>query len=239
MDQWKEAFWLSRHELKRSVPTYFLLFICLTFLLLFIVPTIGDYLENSTFGIDVFFILTFTTIVHWCRPKAFRNQESNSGLTVSRHLIMLNQLPIKKDTIIKHRLLSYIVISVPFHVIFLTLLYVLTPALRDSLPIGAYFAFSLFWICLSIYFGCTEPASEAGFYKFPVIVRNIIIAVIATFAILIIFHKILPLGLVHWMIVLSVKYPFIVSFFSILFAYLGLIYWIRNMHKKMNTMDYY
>lgn len=239
MNEWKEALSLSRYELKHSLITYGLLFICLVMILILLVPTIGDYLERNTFGNDIFFLLIFILIVQWCRPKFFKSQIDDRGLSVSHYVVMLNQLPIPKNILIKHRVLSYLLISIPFHVSFLVLFYILSPVMRDMLSIGGYIAFAIFWICLSIYFGLSEIAAEAGFYKVPVIFRNTIIAIVITFIIFIVFYQFSSIGFVHWIMILSAKHPIIVSLLSLVLARLGMNYWMRNMHRKIKSLDYY
>src|SRR5690625_5843306 len=80
MEDWKQAFWLTKFELKYYLKSLLLLVAILIMLLIFIVPTMADYFEDSFLSVDIFFIIAFCFVTHWIRPKPFKIEDINSGL---------------------------------------------------------------------------------------------------------------------------------------------------------------
>lgn len=238
MENWKEALWLTKLELRYYTKGFLLLIGILIMLLIFIVPTMADYFENSTLGIDVFFILAFGIITTWVKPKQFQNQDDSNGLLLSPYLVMLQQLPTKKEIMIKHRFLTYMLISIPFNILFLVSLYILSPIIHDTMSIGTYLVFSVFWLCFSIYIGCSEIVTEAGGDKSLLIMRGLALGFIIVLAIIIIFHKIYPRGFVHWTIYISTNFPVLVTLISVFLAIFGFKFWMKRMDRKIRKIDY-
>lgn len=238
MENWKEAFWLTKLELRYYTKSFLLLLGILIMLLIFIVPTMADYFDNSTLGIDVYFILVFCIITSWIKPKQFQNQDHSNGLMLSPYLVMLNQLPTKKEIMIKHRFLTYLIVSIPFNILFLVLLYILTPIIHDTMPIGTYLVFSIFWLCFSVYIGTSELIREAGVDKAFTIMRSFLIGFVIVLTITIVFHKIYPRGFVHWTIYISTNFPVIVTLISISLAIFGFKFWMKRMDRKIRKIDY-
>ncbi len=238
MENWKQAFWLTKFELKHYMKSFLLLVGILIMLLIFIVPTMADYFENSTLGIDVFFILAFCIITTWIKPKQFQNQDDHNGQLLSPYLVTLQQLPTRRSIIVKHRFLTYIIITIPFSLLFLIALYMLTPVIQDSMTVGNYLVFSIFWLCMSIYIGCSEIVTEAGANKFFAIVRGFVLGFIFINTIIIVFHKIYPHGFVHWTIDISTNYPVLAILISISLAILGFTFWMKRMSRKIGMVDY-
>lgn len=238
MENWKQAFWLTKFELKYYLKSFLLLIGVLIMLLIFIVPTMADYFENSTLGIDVFFIFAFCIITTWVKPKQFQNQDDNNGWLLSPYLVMLQQLPAKREIIIKHRFLTYIIITIPFSLLFLVSLYILTPVIHDTMTIGNYLVFSILWLCVSIYLGCSGIIAEAGVNIFFSIVRGFVLGFISVMTIIVVFHKLYPHGFVHWTIYISTHYPIPVMLISILLAIFGFKFWMKRMNRKIEKVDY-
>lgn len=238
MENWKEAYWLTKLELRYYAMSFLILLGILIMLLIFIVPTMADYFENSTLGIDVFFILAFCIVTTWVKPKQFQNQDHSNGLLLSPYLVMLNQLPTKKEVIVKHRFLTYMFISIPFNILFLVVLYILTPVIHDTMPIGTYLVFSIFWLCFSIYIGCSEIVTEAGANKSLLIIRGLVLGFISIIAMIIVFHKIYAHGFVHWTIYISTNYPVPVILTSVSLAIFGFNLWMKRMDRKIEKVDY-
>lgn len=113
-------------------------------LLTFFVSILYSNLEKRTAGFDLFFILTFFSLfMIWLKPQALQLNKVNEALTVSPSLIMLKQLAINKEDIVKSRLIIQLIYSIPFQTILLICLYPLTPAFQEILSIPVYIAFSI------------------------------------------------------------------------------------------------
>src|SRR5699024_6227361 len=81
----------------------------------------------------------------------FKIEDINSGFLLSPYLVLLQQLPTRKEIIAKHRFFTYLIISIPFNILFLVSIYLLTPFIHDTMTIVSYTVFSIFWLCFSIY----------------------------------------------------------------------------------------
>src|SRR5690625_2244268 len=238
MEDWKQAFWLTKFELKYYLKSLLLLVAILIMLLIFIVPTMAEYLDNGFLSIDIFFIISFCLVTHWIRPKPFKIEDVNSGFLLSPYLVLLQQLPTRKEIIVKHRFFSYLIISIPFNILFLISFYLLTPVIHNTMTIGNYIPFSVFWLCFSIYFGCLELIPGTGMNKVPAIVRNLLLGFLLLMAMICLFYKIYPHGFVHWTIEISTHYPVIVILISLILAILGFKFWMGRMFRKIEMTDY-
>lgn len=234
MEDWKQAFWLTKFELKYYLKSFLLLAAILIMLLIFIVPTMAEYFENSFLSIDIFFIIAFCFVTHWIRPKPFKIEDHNSGFLLSPYLVLLQQLPTRKEIIVKHRFFTYLVISIPFNILFLVLLYILTPVIHDTMTIGSYTVFSVFWLCFSIYFGCLELITDTGINKVPAMVRNLLLGFLLIIVMICLFSH----GFVHWTIEVSINHPVIVILVSLILAVLGFKFWMGRMVRKIEMTDY-
>ena len=238
MEDWKQAFWLTKFELKYYLKSFLLLAAILIMLLIFIVPTMAEYFENSFLSIDIFFIIAFCFVTHWIRPKPFKIEDHNSGFLLSPYLVLLQQLPTRKEIIVKHRFFTYLVISIPFNILFLVLLYILTPVIHDTMTIGSYTVFSVFWLCFSIYFGCLELITDTGINKVPAIMRNLLLGFLLIIVMICLFYKVYSHGFVHWTIEVSINRPVIVILVSLILAVLGFKFWMGRMVRKIEMTDY-
>src|SRR5699024_3986779 len=119
MEDWKQAFWLTKFELKYYLKSLLLLVAILIMLLIFIVPTMEDYFEDSFLSVYIFFIICFCLVTHWIRTQQVKIEDIHSGFLLSPYLVLLQQLPTRKEIFPKHRFFTYLIISVPFNILFI------------------------------------------------------------------------------------------------------------------------
>lgn len=238
MQEWKQALWLAKFELKVSKRSFLFLFVFLIFMSLYFISSFSSYLANDFVGLDFFFILMFTVATVWTKPKWFQIQRINDGLLVAPSLIMLNQLPIKHDVIIKSRFIIFYMYSIPFQILLLISLYAFTPVLQN-MTIGTYISFSIIWLSLSVYVGSIFAASEAGdkSTSTKTFVYGILL-IVGALAIFTAFHLIFDYGIVHWTLIFAQKWPIPSTLISIILAVIGFKYWQRYMRKTMERIDY-
>lgn len=239
MESWKQAYFLSLFELKHSKKSFFMLFVILIMALIFIVPVAPDYFINASLGLDFTFIIAFTIVSQWARPKDFRILKQDNHFWASTHLIMLNQLAISKEVIIKHRFITYFMFSIPFQLLLLASIYALTPVFQDAMSIGNYIVFSIIWLSINIYIGSSQVVSEAGMNM----VRSIILSLLLYGPLFLIvftflFYKTYLSGFVHWTIFIATNYPGLSIITSLILAVISLFYFYRRMQRQMDTYDY-
>lgn len=239
MKEWKQAWWLAKFELKASKLSFLLLLLIYPWFTLGFISSFKSYLDANFVGIDIMFILLFTFAPIWTKPKQFQIQQMGNGLIVAPSVIMLQQLPIAIDTIIKSRFIIYLLYTLPIQILFLISVYMLTPALQEMITIGSYFTFAMIWLSFGVYVGGIIPISDAGDQSstMKVIIYSIlmVLGVIAFFTLI---QIVLTHGLIHWTLILAKKWPIISAFLSILFAIIGFHYSQRYMKKTIGKMDY-
>src|SRR5690625_3678329 len=142
MEDWKQAFWLTKFELKYYLKSLLLLVAILIMLLIFIVPTMADYFEDSFLSVDIFFIISFCYVTHWIRPKPFKIEDINSGFLLSPYLVLLQQLPTRKEIIAKIRFFTYLIISIPFNILLLVSYFMFIPIIYDYSILDIYYIYS-------------------------------------------------------------------------------------------------
>lgn len=240
MEDWKQAYSLALFELKHSKINFLYLLLILAFVLFLVVPSFPEYFANSSMGLDIAFILTFTIVSQWARPKLFRSQKLSGGRYACHYLITLNQLPIKKEIIVKYRFLTYIMTSIPFQLLFLLFLYILTPSLHAKMTISSYLVFSVIWFCFSFYLGSSNIHSEAGSNLYVNIAVSIIIAPFLLVLFTFLFYKSLfQDGFVGWTIFIAQHYPILSIITSLILAIIGSVFWMKRMVRRMETYDYF
>ncbi|PWA07924.1 hypothetical protein DCC39_15890 [Pueribacillus theae] len=237
MFNWKKAYWLATFETKRSLKGIISLFFLLIFFLFFFVFT--AHLQHSLFPYDILFLIAFGAAAVWSKPKEFQYQKLGEELWASPYFIMLHQLAVPKDILIKSRFINYYLFSIPFHILLLALLYIFSEPMRDFLTVGEYLSFSLIWICFGIYSGSLYPASDTGD-----VISNVKLVV---YGIVLVFSGILVVigiryfsghGIVFWTMMAARNWPVLSGGLSIVLAIAGVKYWLHYAAKNMKRIDY-
>jgi len=240
LESWKNAFRLVRLEFNYS-KRHFLIQIGLILILLYlIVPTLPNYFENSFFSIDFLFICTVTIFPQLAIPKVFKVQNLGNGLWASHFIILLNQLAVRKETIVKYRFIMYNIITLSFTSLFLISLYLLSPYMQQNVSVSTYIVFSFFWLCLTIYVGCIQTVYEAG--------SNLILNIIVSFlfigpllfiTVIYLFYIVYSGGFVQWTLMASSRWPVVTSVCSLVLAIISFNFWMHRMKLKMKKIDYF
>ncbi|MFD2045301.1 hypothetical protein ACFSTA_16575 [Ornithinibacillus salinisoli] len=228
--EWKMSFW-------KSIFSLLIVFTVYTSLILFTYS-----MSDRAVGIaDVLFILLFTFVPTWCKPKEFQYQQINGNLWASPSIVMIQNLPITKDVIIKSRLILYFFHSFPIQLLTLVLIYILSEEIQLAVSPVSYFVFIIIWLSFGIYVGYGVVTTDTGtkashtgkltvFLGFFVLIALLLL--VASFPIF--FQH----GIVEWSMIIAQRYPFLSTTISIVFVCLGIQYWKAIMKKTMNQVDY-
>lgn len=239
MEDWKQAFWLAKFELKASAQSILIYLFVLGGVTLFFVTSMDSYLENNYVGFDLFFILAIVFLSGSGKPRTFAYQKINSDLRGAPGTLLLKQLPVKHSTINRSRLIIHFFSALPFQLFFLIILYFLNPALQGELSLSSYLVFLVIWLSFGIYAGAAIPAADTGDRM-----KNYQMAVLLFFAFLIItafittIQLIADYGIIQWTIIFAEKWPWISASASIILAVIGVKYWENYMKKTINNLDY-
>ncbi|MBO1911557.1 hypothetical protein J4G37_43055, partial [Microvirga sp. 3-52] len=131
MGDWKQAIALARFELrhsKKALITSGLMLIVYSF---FIIESTSAYLENWFMLFDLLFLITIGVAAMWAKPKTFRLEKSDDNSFKKSYFVMLYQLPIRKEVLIKNLFVIYFVYSIPFHALFLISIYAFSGTMQS------------------------------------------------------------------------------------------------------------
>lgn len=240
MENWKQAIKLVRFELNYSKYYLFVQLALIIFLLYVLIPAIPGYFDNSILMLDILLFLITISLSQLVIPKPFKVDNLNDGRWASHFTVLLNQLAISKDTIVKYRFLSYSLMTLPFSSLFLLLLYLLSPFLQNQFSVSTYIVFSIFWLCFSLYVGGSQISLDPGY--------NLILSLIITFLLigpivivgtLFLFYFLYPNGFVQWTLMISERWPLQTVIISIILAFIGCKFWMKRMEKRMKKIDYF
>ena len=177
----------------------------------------------------------------WAKPKEFQYQKLARDFWGSPYFILLKQLPIPEDILIRSRFLQYYVTSIPIHLLFLIMLFLSSASIKSLLSPGEYISFSLIWISSGIGIGSVFPASDSGDIFFTQKISDVfqlssLTIFIGGFSLFIYLQeRASSIGRSSPQIAGQSYQPI----FPLLVRCLCLIYWPRYMKKNIERIDYY
>lgn len=246
MSEWKQAWQLSKIELKRMwlwIVISGIIFISMGILLGIGFPYyMGEspmLKENNPGLYDFIFLLLFWVVPYWMRPKEFRYHMVSSDVWLTPYFVKLMQLPIPDSVIMKHRFMTHMTLSIPYSVLFLLLFYLFSGITGAFISPVTFIAFAIIWMSFSVYAGYVFPASDAGDRVGPIklVFLFILMGGIGLAAYMLIeFYS--PYSLVEWTVLFATEWPILSSVISILLAFLGMRYYMFHMRRRMHKLDY-
>lgn len=246
MFEWKQAWQLSKIELKNNIFRFIPSILLVVFLAVILGISYHAYKGEHVFfneqnpGLfDIVFIALFVILPYLVQPKNFRYQQIDGNLWASPYFIKLLHLAIPEKVIIKNRFLTYFILSVPFHIIFLVFFYLTLGLKGESMSPITFVAFSIIWLSFGIYAGYCYPASDAG-DQLSTLKRNLVSILCGGIIIglfLLIKHY-SSFAIVAWTIYFATNWPVLSSILSIFLAFIGVRFWMYHMEKTMKKIDY-
>ncbi|SET50871.1 hypothetical protein SAMN05216389_11334 [Oceanobacillus limi] len=243
MKDWKQAIWIASFELKRSwrgVLSLLTIFIFYTYLIL----AMPFWVDKPGSGVsDVLFILLFTFVPSWCKPKSFQFQMINGSFQASPSMVMLTQLPIREKTIIRSRMIVHFLFSFPIQFVSLLTMYLISSRFSwFNISPFTYLLFMVTWLSFGVYVGLGINSIEVGRMakdknKIHTLIGICFLIVVAVS--IVSFPLLFPYSIVGGSMILIEQYPLIVTMTSIFLAILGINYWQKKMEKSLKRMDYY
>src|SRR5690625_114444 len=190
-----------------------------------------DFSTPAFLFILVLFIITI-------RPKIFRSQHLTYNFRACEHLVHLQQLPIKKATIVKYRLLANYILLIPILTIYLTTLYIIIDPLQQLLPLGSFIAFSIMLLAAGVMVLNIQTITDFGtnilfsyiyliFIFMPIIITTIII-----------FHIAIDQSLFEIMVFLTNNYSIMSGVISALMMIITTYISYRWCLRRMRNIDY-
>lgn len=239
MEEWKQAFWLAKFEMRESMKGF--IFLCTMFGIIVsgIIVSFNTYLDKGFAGFDLYFLLLFLFMPGWVRPKEFQLQKIGNKY-VEPSVVLFQQLPIPRTVIVKNRIVVYFVYTFPIQLLSFILIYWLTPGMASFVSPLSYTAFSVIWLSFGMYVGYMVPAIDIGEKKTggKWAIPLAMLLLIAALFLLAFFQLFFKVGLVHYVLQIAQSFPMFSIIVSLLLAYLGVRYWLHTMTKQINEMDY-
>lgn len=239
MIEWKHAYRLAAFEIKASMKNFlpilaFYIAMSLIFMLSFDV-----YLEGEFKFFDLMFLLIFFMFPSWMKSKEFQMRKMDGDLWTAPSIVMLQQLPVPRNIIVKSRFIIHAFCSFPFQLVLFIAMPLMSENFRDMMTPITYIAFLLIWLGLSIAVGFMMAASEAGGnFKTSDIVKSFIYLVIGAVALYFMFPLLSENGLIHWTMSLATEWTLLSVILAIVLIIAGWQYWQANMRKIMKKTDY-
>ncbi len=238
MREWKEAYWLAKFELKKSIANLLLGWIAFS-IAIFIVLILYNNINSPDPYHDIVFLILVSSGPFWLRKRAFKYQQGSDKLWFSPTIPMHLQLPISKDIIIKSRLITYAAYLVPFLAALFSMFYLLDNEL-SKMNVLSYTAFCFIWIAFSFSFGMITPAGDTGNQVTAIrMVFNSLFVIILVIIPFYYFYLVLGGGIVLWTAMVAEKWPLLSIFLSIIFIFIGWKFWPYYMKKMMKKLDYF
>ncbi len=207
----------------------------------FIIESTSAYLENWFMLFDLLFLITIGVAAMWAKPKTFRLEKSDDNSFKKSYFVMLYQLPIRKEVLIKNLFVIYFVYSIPFHALFLISIYAFSGTMQSFMTLPEYIAFFIIWMSFGIYWGVMYPIADLGevtkssTFKLWLYIALFLAFVVGVF---LLFNQYTGQGIVYWTMVVAKKWPLLSSILSIIAAYLGTTLALRRATKKIKQIDY-
>ncbi|TFB14598.1 hypothetical protein E3U55_13285 [Filobacillus milosensis] len=240
MNSWKTAKDLAFFEIKNSwLHRLLLLSLSGGIMLIITLGAFQHYFENSTMGIDIFFILIIFYSYAWAVPKPFQYQKISDENYASPVFIFLHQLAIKNEVLIKSRFIIFFTMILPYLIIFISLLYI-SPQLRGILDVTSFISFVILWVSVGLAFGAVFPASDLGDVnvtteKLLLYIFLLIIGVGVVFAFA---YALYGNGIIHFTTYLAAQWPLLTAIGSILTAIVSVLFWWKHALKKIQVIDF-
>ncbi|MGI2327018.1 hypothetical protein [Planococcus sp. YIM B11945] len=239
MNKWKQAYRLAAYEMKASVKNFLLILAFYTAMSLIFMLSFDVYLEGEFAFFDLLFLLIFFIFPAWMKSKEFQMQKMDGDLWTSPSIIMLQQLPILKDIIVKSRFIIHAFCSFPFQLILFIAMPLLSENFRNMMTPAAYIAFVLIWLSLSVSIGFIMAASEAGGnFKTKTIILSLVCLLIGVAAFYILFPLLSDKGFVHWTMFIAADWTLLSVIAAIVLCVAGWNYWQADMRKTIKKTDY-
>lgn len=247
MNEWKEAFWLTRYALK-GVKLNLLIGTIVTILFsLLLVKYMPTYFVGSpetrrltTKAIDFGFIFPFIGLTSLIYGMKLNGKGITSGKYVYLPVILaLNQLAIDHRVIVKHRLLLHNGVAIFNQLILLLILYMFSSTVRDAMDIQAYIIFSIIFMSFGLFVIGLTSIYDAGYKRLPIhIFIGLIVVGMTTFLYDMISGTFPFYGLIKLIADISTTHPILSTLFALTFAAIGWFIGQENMLRKMKRMDY-
>lgn len=239
MNEWKQAYRLAAFELKASMKSFLLTLAFYIAMSLIVMVSFDIYLEGKFKFFDLLFLLIFFMFPSWMKSKEFQMQKMDGDLWTSPSIIMLQQLPIPRNIIVKSRFIIHAFCSFPFQLILFIAMPLMSANFREMMTPTAYIAFVLIWLALSIAVGFIMAASEAGGnFKTKAIVKSFVYLVIGAAAIYFLFVLLSDAGFIHWTMFLAMEWTLLSAAIAVVLILAGWKYWQADMRKTMKKTDY-
>lgn len=241
MKDWKQAAALAKFELRNSkkalIPLGFML-ITYTFVIVYSAPMLID---TNFFLFDLFFLIFIGMAASWAKPKEFQINKMRNGSWSAPYFVMLHQLPIRREILIKNRFFIYFVYSIPFHALFLISIYAFSETIRTVMTFPEYVAFTIIWLSFGISWGTVYPLTDLGaetkMDTFKLIIYTILfLAPIIGGVILLQWFT--GYGVVYWSMIIAKNWPLLSSNLAVILAAVSTVFALRQADKKIAKFDY-
>ena len=233
----KEAWWLTRFELRHSLISYTILAALFLFIITFSMPSLSDFKNDVGMGMDYNFLFLLFALPAIVKMQPFRSISVGNFIYAAPIHVLMRQLPINRSAYIMYILFHRFLLSATVAGIYLTFLYLFD---NSSIPFNHYVSFILLWIAFSYTLHLLDAYSQFG-HNLIIWISLIIITVFILFIVflLVFYIYFYDAGFVQWTLDMAMKFPVYTSVVALLLIGLNIIFWSKMFRRKMNKMDLY
>jgi len=235
MDNWKHSFHLAlvefRTQLIYTLFGWFILFIIGGLFL----SSFYNYLLNTYVTFDLMFIAYVIFFPYWASSRHAAPKRVNEHLWASPFFLLLTQLPINREIIVRSRLIAYLLRTLPPVFGTFIVLYTFDLRLHQFFTFSTFLIFLIAWVSLNILLGMAIVAMEFGG---KVNIFNITFG-LGLISALFIWHHYAPIGIVAWTVQIVNMYPLLTFATALFTIFIGWHIWQFIISRNMRKTDYF
>lgn len=239
MNEWKQAYQLAAFELRASIKSFLLILVFYIAMSLIFMQSFDVYLNGEFKFFDVMFLLIFFMFPAWMKSKEFQMQKLGGDLWTVPSIIMLQQLPVSKDVIVKSRFIIHAFCSFPFQLVLFIAMPLMSETFRELMTPSDYIVFVLIWLSLSIAVGFVMASSEAGGnYKTKAIAMSFVYLLVGAAVFYVLILLVADDGFIRWTMSVAKEWTLLSVIAAVIVSIAGWKYWQADMKKNMKKADY-
>lgn len=241
---WTQCRQMIRFELKQTPFHYYVanMLTAALFGLLFATIIQADMLqtESTVMSVDILFIASVGASVYMWRPSMFVIKEVKSNFYVAQLQILLRHMPVSLQTIIVSRMLTGVMYSLGWSVVFLTAFFSVMPAGEFPGSFSNYVSFSLVWTFIILSLAGVNPAAEPGAKMGKsYLAMWWTVAAGVFFSLFLLTRFITGKFVFEWLVAGTVHMPVVLPLLALFFTAGMTWYWIRYMSRYLRSTDYH
>lgn len=233
----KDAFWLTRFEMRHSLLSYAILVIIFLFLFILSPSFILAEKDEIGMGMDYNFLFILIALPALIKKLPFRAVSMGDYKYASPFYVLTKQLAIDRSAYILYLFVYRFIFSFVVTIIYLVILY---SVWGNQVSFYAYMSFILLWTVLTFTTQLLDAYTHFSYHIIPWISAIFILVPILFMINMLIFHvHFYEYGFVYWTLDVAEKHPLYLTASALLLMIGNIFFWTNMFRRKMNRTDLY